>query len=137
MCSSSWKSPMRAAGSYTSAERARRAGPRWLLAALTYRCPLHCPYCSNPTPAASRDAELSLQHSSRELNGALSGARTFDLKLKAARLIKQHDYPMVLNVVLHRLNIDHGDGILDMAEQLGADYVELANAQYYGWGVRN
>ncbi|HBK51745.1 MAG TPA: pyrroloquinoline quinone biosynthesis protein PqqE, partial [Pseudomonas sp.] len=22
--------------------------PLWLLAELTYRCPLQCPYCSNP-----------------------------------------------------------------------------------------
>jgi pyrroloquinoline quinone biosynthesis protein E len=59
------------------------------------------------------------------------------LKQKAARLIKDHDYPMVLNVVLHRLNIDHVGQILEMAEQLGAEYVELANTQYYGWGYVN
>jgi len=40
---------------------------------------------------------------------------------------------MVLNVVLHRLNIDHVGEILEMAEAMGAQYVELANTQYYGW----
>ena len=54
-----------------------------------------------------------------------------------ARLIKQYDYPMVLNVVLHRQNIDAIQHILDMAEELEADYVELANTQYYGWALRN
>jgi pyrroloquinoline quinone biosynthesis protein E len=44
---------------------------------------------------------------------------------------------MVLNVVLHRLNIDHVEQILEMAVSLGADYVELANAQYYGFGFEN
>ncbi len=44
---------------------------------------------------------------------------------------------MVLNVVLHRLNIDHIEQILDMAERLGADYLELANSQYYGWAWHN
>jgi pyrroloquinoline quinone biosynthesis protein E len=44
---------------------------------------------------------------------------------------------MVLNVVLHRLNIDHVQDILDMAERMGAEYVELANTQYYGWAWRN
>ena len=44
---------------------------------------------------------------------------------------------MVLNVVLHRLNIDHIDEILAMAERLGADYLELANSQYYGWAWHN
>jgi len=40
-------------------------------------------------------------------------------------------------VVLHRLNIDHVQQILEMAEQLGAEYVELANTQYYGWAFLN
>jgi pyrroloquinoline quinone biosynthesis protein E len=31
--------------------------PYALLAELTYRCPLHCPYCSNPTSA--RNGELT------------------------------------------------------------------------------
>ena len=44
---------------------------------------------------------------------------------------------MVLNVVLHRLNIDHVEEILGMAERMGAEYVELANTQYYGWAWRN
>jgi pyrroloquinoline quinone biosynthesis protein E len=81
--------------------------------------------------------QLSFQDSTRELNDFLSSTRTFDLKSRVAALIKQHDYPMVLNVVLHRLNIDHIEQILDMAERLGADYLELANSQYYGWAWHN
>ena len=33
--------------------------PLWLLAELTYRCPLQCPYCSNPLDFASQKNELS------------------------------------------------------------------------------
>ena len=33
--------------------------PLGLLAELTHRCPLHCPYCSNPVELVSRAAELS------------------------------------------------------------------------------
>ena len=202
---------MNAAGYMASDNGARPAGPRWLLAELTYRCPLHCVFCYNPVDYSAHGAELStddwvrvlregralgavqlgfsggepllrddleilvaearalgfysnlitsgvglnqtrirafkeagldhiqlsFQDSTRELNDFLSSTRTFDLKLKAARLIKDHDYPMVLNVVLHRLNIDHVGKILEMAEQLGAEYVELANTQYYGWGYLN
>ena len=211
MCwtSSTW--PVNAAGSVTGDNEARPAGPRWLLAELTYRCPLHCVFCYNPVDYAVHGAELStddwvrvlregralgaiqlgfsggepllrddleilvaearalgfysnlitsgvglnetriralkevgldhiqlsFQDSTREMNDFLSSTRTFDLKQKAARLIKDHDYPMVLNVVLHRLNIDHVGQILEMAEQLGAEYVELANTQYYGWGYVN
>jgi pyrroloquinoline quinone biosynthesis protein E len=81
--------------------------------------------------------QLSFQDSTRELNDFLSSTRTFELKSKVAKLIKAHDYPMVLNVVLHRLNVDHVGQILEMAEALGAEYVELANTQYYGWGHLN
>jgi pyrroloquinoline quinone biosynthesis protein E len=81
--------------------------------------------------------QLSFQDSTRELNDFLSSTRTFDLKLKVAKLIKQHDYPMVLNCVLHRHNIDHVEQILEMAEAMEAEYVELANTQYYGWAYVN
>jgi PqqA peptide cyclase len=81
--------------------------------------------------------QLSFQDSTRELNDFLSSTRTFELKSKVAKLIKQYDYPMVLNVVLHRLNIDHIRAILDMAEAMGAEHVELANTQYYAWALLN
>jgi pyrroloquinoline quinone biosynthesis protein E len=81
--------------------------------------------------------QLSFQDSTREMNDFLSSTRTFDLKRRVAKLIKQHDYPMVLNVVLHRLNIDHVQQILDLALELEAEYVELANTQYYGWAYVN
>lgn len=35
--------------------------PQWLLAELTYTCPLHCPYCSNPVDFAMRNGDLSTQ----------------------------------------------------------------------------
>lgn len=35
--------------------------PLWLLAELTYDCPLHCPYCSNPTALGDIEKELSTQ----------------------------------------------------------------------------
>ena len=81
--------------------------------------------------------QLSFQDSTKELNDFLSSTKTFDLKSKVAKLIKQYDYPMVLNVVLHRLNIDHIDQILEMAEAMGAEHVELANSQYYAWALKN
>ena len=44
---------------------------------------------------------------------------------------------MVLNVVIHRHNIDSIAQILDMALELDADYIELANVQYQGWARLN
>ena len=81
--------------------------------------------------------QLSFQDSTREMNDFLSSTRTFDLKSKTAKLIKQYEYPMVLNVVLHRLNIDHIKQILEMAEAMGAEHVELANTQFYAWAFEN
>lgn len=35
--------------------------PLWLLAELTYRCPLQCPYCSNPLDFAQQEKELTTE----------------------------------------------------------------------------
>lgn len=185
--------------------------PLWLLAELTYKCPLHCVFCYNPLnyaqnqqelttaqwldvlqqarqlgaaqlgfsggePLQRKDLEelveeghrlgfytnlitsgvglsearitrmkdagldhiqLSFQDSTREMNDFLSSTKTFDLKMRVAKLIKEYDYPMVLNVVLHRYNLDHVGRIIEMANSMGVEYLELANTQYYGWGLVN
>ncbi|AHG63517.1 pyrroloquinoline quinone biosynthesis protein PqqE [Advenella mimigardefordensis] len=192
-------------------QKATIAPPLWLLAELTYRCPLHCVFCYNPVDYASnlnelstdqwisvmqqaremgaaqlgfsggepllrddlevlvaearqlgfytnlitsgvglkherlarlRDAgldhiQLSFQDSTREMNDFLSHTKTFDLKSRVAAMIKEFEYPMVLNVVLHRYNLDHIERIIEMADQMGVEYLELANTQYYGWGLIN
>ena len=81
--------------------------------------------------------QLSFQDSTREVNDFLSSTRTFDLKRKAAALIKQYGYSMVMNCVIHRLNIDHVDRIIELAVELDADYLELANTQFYSWAHIN
>lgn len=185
--------------------------PLWLLAELTYTCPLHCPFCSNPVDFARERGELStgewqrvfrearslgavqlgfsggepvtrpdleelviearrlgfytnlitsgvglsdsrlralkdggldhiqlsFQDSTREVNDFLSSTRTFDRKRRVADQIKAHGFPMVMNCVIHRLNIDHVDRIIDMAVDMGAEFLELANTQYYGWAYLN
>ena len=81
--------------------------------------------------------QLSFQDSTRQLNDFLSHTKTFELKRKVARIIKDHDWPMVMNCVLHRHNLPHVDKIIDMALEMGAEYLELANTQYYGWAWVN
>jgi pyrroloquinoline quinone biosynthesis protein E len=194
-----------------SATQASVKPPFWLLAELTYRCPLHCAFCSNPVDYARHDQELdtatwkrvlaearamgavqlgfsggepllredleelvahahglgfytnlitsgiglteararalkeagldhiqlSFQDSTRELNDFISSTRTFELKNKVAGIIKSLGYPMVLNCVMHRFNLPHVGRIIEMAERMGADYLELANTQYYGWAWLN
>jgi pyrroloquinoline quinone biosynthesis protein E len=148
--------------------------PFGMLAELTYACPLHCPYCSNPLNLTDYREELTTAEWQRVLTEAralgvlqlhLSGgeplqrrdlvelvASARDLGLytnlitsalglssrrAAARLVKELGWPLTLNVVLHRHNIDRIGRILDLAEELGADRIELANTQYYGWAWRN
>jgi pyrroloquinoline quinone biosynthesis protein E len=52
-------------------------------------------------------------------------------------MIKANGWPMVLNVVIHRLNIDYIGQIIELAVELGAEYLELANSQYYSWADLN
>ena len=81
--------------------------------------------------------QLSFQDSTREMNDFLSHTKTFALKTNVARIIKDQGWPMVMNVVIHRLNIDHVDRIIGMAHEMGAEYLELANTQYYSWAYLN
>jgi PqqA peptide cyclase len=64
-------------------------------------------------------------------------SRSHDRKLAAAKLVKSLGFPLTINVVLHRHNLDRIAEILDLCEELEADRVELANTQYYGWALQN
>lgn len=81
--------------------------------------------------------QISIQAPEKTLNNYLAGTDSYEQKKAVAHLIKQHGYPMVLCVVIHRHNIHLMREILEMAIELGADYLELANTQYYGWAHLN
>src|SRR5580698_5327170 len=49
---------------------ARPGPPLWLLLELTYRCPLHCAFCYNPTDFANTGAELETEDWLRVLREA-------------------------------------------------------------------
>ena len=42
-----------------------------------------------------------------------------------------------MNVVLHRANLDEIDELVALAEDVGADRLELANTQYLNWALSN
>jgi pyrroloquinoline quinone biosynthesis protein E len=184
--------------------------PYSLLAELTYRCPLSCPYCSNApgvkleadldTPswlrvleqagalgivqvhfsggeplvrtdlaqlvAGARRAtlytnlitsgmgldearleslrsggldaiQISLQDTLEAENDRIAGARSFSQKLRALELTKSFGFPLTLNVVLHRHNLDRIEEIIELAANIGANRLELAHVQYTGWAFRN
>src|SRR3954464_14842101 len=187
--------------------------PYTLVAELSYQCPLHCPYCSNPVdiggeryraeletehwtrvfhearalgvlqlaltggePMLRRDldqlaaagraaglypalanagtlltreraarlkdagldhVQVSIQSPDPEENDRIAGNRSFAKKIAAARAARELGFPLTINCVLHRQNLDRVEALLLLAEELGAQRVELANAQYYGWAVPN
>jgi PqqA peptide cyclase len=185
--------------------------PLGMLAELTHRCPLHCPYCSNPVElAAKRDelttaewldvleaardigvlqvhmsggepllrpdlpelvaraadlgcyvnlvtsglgltrarladladrglahVQLSVQAADAARADLLAGAKAHARKIDAAAVVREAGLPLSVNVVLHRANHDHVAAIIELAERMGADRLELANTQYYGWALRN
>ncbi|GBG14926.1 pyrroloquinoline quinone biosynthesis protein E [Novimethylophilus kurashikiensis] len=87
--------------------------------------------------AGLKQIQLSLQSAQRTLTDQLVGARVHDLKLDTARRIKAAGFPMVLNVPVFRQNIDQVEEILALAEEIGVDYLEFANIQYYNWALLN
>src|SRR5919107_3970268 len=185
--------------------------PTTLLAELTHRCPLHCPYCSNPVELLRSESELSTQEWKRVFSEArslgvlqlglsggepllrkdleelaaharsaglystlvtsglgltrpraerlkqaglehiqisiqdsdpvvaerIAGVRSVKHKQAAAAIVRELGFAFTVNVVLHRANLDRLGTIIDLAADLGADRVELANTQYYGWGLQN
>ena len=187
--------------------------PLTLIAELSYRCPLRCPYCSNPInygdsnyrqelttedwlniirqaaklgilqlgftggePLVRRDLEImvaaaaktgiytslitagtlltperaaklrdcgldhiqiSIQDSQGDRSDDIAGVPSFEQKIAAAKLVKQLGFPLTINVVLHRHNLDRIAEILELCQTLKADRVELANTQYYGWALYN
>jgi pyrroloquinoline quinone biosynthesis protein E len=84
-----------------------------------------------------KQIQLSLQSAERALTDRLVGARAHDLKLEVAKRIKAEGFPMVLNVPVFRQNIDQVEEILALAEEIGVDYLEFANIQYYNWALLN
>ncbi len=191
----------------------QQRSPAVLTAELSYQCPLHCPYCSNPVDiggekyrneletehwirtfrearglgviqlglsggepmlrrdltelcAGAREAglysslitagtlftraraealktagldhvQISIQSPNAEDNDRIAGNRSFDKKIAAARLATELDFPLTINCVLHRQNLDRIEEVLDLTLDLGAQRLELANTQYYGWAVPN
>jgi pyrroloquinoline quinone biosynthesis protein E len=185
--------------------------PTTLLAELTHRCPLHCPYCSNPLDLIRAERELAtddwkrvftqaralgvlqlglsggepmirkdleelaaharspslystlvtsglgltraraerlresgLEHVQISIQDAdpgtaerIAGISSVKQKMAAAAIVKELGFAFSINVVLHRANLDRIGSIIDLAAELGADRIELANTQYYGWALEN
>lgn len=87
--------------------------------------------------AGLKQVQLSLQACDSELNETLVGIDVFDQKIAVAREIKAQGFPMVLNVPVSRYNIGQTQAFIDLATELGVEYIEFANLQYYNWAMLN
>jgi pyrroloquinoline quinone biosynthesis protein E len=81
--------------------------------------------------------QISFQAAEAGTADAIAGVSAHARKLEAARLVSELGLPLTLNVVLHRGNIDRIEALVALAEELGAERLELANTQYYGWAWTN
>jgi PqqA peptide cyclase len=81
--------------------------------------------------------QLSLQSDDAKLADEIAGTRAHQRKLDVAAKIRAAGIPLSLNFVIHRRNIDRLPEIIELTEMLGAERVELANVQFYGWAFHN
>src|SRR6185312_1348548 len=81
--------------------------------------------------------QVSVQDFYSESAERIAGAGSVRQKQAAIALVKELGFAFTINVVLHRANLDRIGEIIDFAAAAGADRLELANTQYYGWGLRN
>ncbi|MFE2100724.1 pyrroloquinoline quinone biosynthesis protein PqqE [Streptomyces sp. NPDC059468] len=90
------------------------------------------------TTAGLRSVQLSVQHADPRANDRIAGRRSsFAAKERAAALVRRAGLPLGLNVVLHRDNLDALDALVELGVDWGVDRIELANTQFYGWGLLN
>ncbi|MFJ8917810.1 pyrroloquinoline quinone biosynthesis protein PqqE [Amycolatopsis sp. NPDC102389] len=87
--------------------------------------------------AGLNSAQLSIQGDAAESTDLVAASKRFDKKEAAAGIIRAAGLPLNMNVVLHRLNLHRLDAIIDVCVNWGAERLELANSQYYGWALRN
>ena len=87
--------------------------------------------------AGLRHIQLGFQSTERATAQQLAGVDCLQRKLGMARAIKAEGFPMVLNVPITRQNIGQVPQIIEFAAELGVEYLELANVQYYNWALLN
>ena len=83
------------------------------------------------------NVQLSIQDVKPADSDRVAGLKSFERKVQVARWIKSLGFPLTINTVLHRDNLDHVADVIAMAEELSADRLELANTQYLGWALLN
>ncbi len=91
---------------------------------------------------ALRDAgldhfQLSIQDSSAASADKFAGFAGHAKKLEVARWVGELELALTINAVVHRGNLPNLESIIELAVELGAQRLEVAHVQYYGWARLN
>ena len=81
--------------------------------------------------------QLSFQDCVEDSANLFGGAKVHAHKVYVAAWIREEPLAFTINMVVHRGNLDRLEQLIALAAELGADKLEIANVQYYGWAVRN
>ena len=81
--------------------------------------------------------QLSFQDFEEVAANSIAGTRSHALKVELARLIRKQRVAFTMNIVVHRKNLDRLQEIIQFAEEIHPDRLEIANVQYYGWALPN
>ncbi|HXJ95193.1 MAG TPA: pyrroloquinoline quinone biosynthesis protein PqqE [Terriglobia bacterium] len=81
--------------------------------------------------------QLSFQDVAEASANEFAGTRSHALKLRVAKMVRQRRVGFTLNIVVHRRNLDRLEEMIALAAESGAQRVEIAHVQYYGWALRN
>lgn len=87
--------------------------------------------------AGLNSVQLSVQDAEPEVSDRIAGRASYAAKERASAVVRAAGLPFGLNIVLHRHNLDHLPRIIELGTRWGADRIELANTQFYGWALRN
>ena len=198
--------------SFSTPEKKRKTLiPYAMLCELTHRCPLSCPYCSNPLelelksneistdlwktalsdgadigilqahfsggePTARKDLEelvnhatkiglytnlitsgvlinegrlkklydagldhvqVSIQDTDPKNSEKIAGFKGHQKKIETCGLIRKVGLPLTVNAVMHRQNLHNLKNMIELAVELDAERLEVAQVQYYGWALKN
>ena len=82
--------------------------------------------------------QISFQGSEQDVADRVAGLKDAHAKkIEAASWARELGLPLTVNAVMHRQNLFRLADIIQMAVDLDADRLEVANVQYYGWALKN
>jgi PqqA peptide cyclase len=81
--------------------------------------------------------QLSFQDSKDKPANWIAGTKAHAHKLVLSHAIRKSRVAFTVNLVVHRQNLDHLEELIEFAETLNPDRLEIAHAQYYGWALKN